>query len=107
MVATSTLAAYVSYSDLGVYIFAGLNTNNDVESFCGALLVALLSACADLALLALYRLATPGRYGAGNPRAGLDGGAILPSPAPEGRRAGMQRLERLCLPAAPVLSRCG
>jgi osmoprotectant transport system permease protein len=59
VVATSTLAAYVSYSDLGNFIFAGLNTNDTVESFCGALLVALLSGMTDLFLLFLYRLVTP------------------------------------------------
>lgn len=59
VVATSTLAAYVSYSDLGGFIFAGLNTNDNVESFCGALLVALLSGVADLAILAIYRLVMP------------------------------------------------
>jgi osmoprotectant transport system permease protein len=57
--ATATLAAYVSYNDLGGFIFAGLNTNNDVESFCGALLVALLAGGADLVLLGCYRLITP------------------------------------------------
>ncbi|HVB07271.1 MAG TPA: ABC transporter permease [Acidimicrobiales bacterium] len=59
VVATSTLAAYVSYNDLGNFIFAGLNTNNNVESFCGAFLVAVLSGIADLCLLGLYRLVTP------------------------------------------------
>ncbi len=38
--ATSTLAAYVSYSDLGTPVISGLNTNNTVEAFAGALLVA-------------------------------------------------------------------
>jgi osmoprotectant transport system permease protein len=37
VVATSTLAAYVSFSDLGTPIIAGLNTNNTVEAFAGAL----------------------------------------------------------------------
>jgi osmoprotectant transport system permease protein len=60
VVATSTLAAYVSYNDLGDFIFAGLNTNNNVESFCGALLVAVLAGLTDALLLVLYRLVTPG-----------------------------------------------
>jgi osmoprotectant transport system permease protein len=59
VVATSTLAAYVSFNDLGDFIFAGLNTNNSVESFSGAILVASLAACTDAAFLALYRLITP------------------------------------------------
>lgn len=59
VVATSTLAAYVSFNDLGVFIFAGLDTNNSVESFSAALIVATLAACTDLAFLALYRLIRP------------------------------------------------
>ena len=31
VVATSTLAAYVSYTDLGTYVITGLNTNNSVD----------------------------------------------------------------------------
>jgi len=59
VVATSTLAGYVSYNDLGDFIFAGLNTNNNVESFCGALLVAVLAGLVDLLLLACYRFVSP------------------------------------------------
>ena len=44
VVATSTLAAYVSYADLGTPVISGLNTNDTVEAFAGALLVALLAA---------------------------------------------------------------
>ena len=35
VVATSTLAAYVSYTDLGTPVLSGLNTSNDVEAFAG------------------------------------------------------------------------
>jgi osmoprotectant transport system permease protein len=59
VVATSTLAAYVSFNDLGVFIFAGLNTNDNVESFSGALLVAALAGCTDLLFLVLYRIVMP------------------------------------------------
>ena len=38
VVATSTLAAYVSFSDLGTYVITGLNTNNTVLAFSGAIL---------------------------------------------------------------------
>ena len=48
VVATSTLAAYVSYTDLGTPVIAGLNTNDTVEAFAGALLVALLAALVAL-----------------------------------------------------------
>ena len=59
VVATSTLAAYVSYSDLGTPVISGLNTNDTVEAFAGALLVALLAALVALALGVLQRALTP------------------------------------------------
>jgi len=59
VVATSTLAAYVSLNDLGGFIFAGLNTNDTVEMFCGALLVAVLAGLTDTLLRLCYRLVTP------------------------------------------------
>jgi osmoprotectant transport system permease protein len=59
VVATSTLAAYVSVNDLGIFIFAGLNTNNTVEMFSVALIVALLSGLTDLVLRGCYRLVSP------------------------------------------------
>lgn len=59
VMATSTLAAYVSFNDLGGFIFAGLAENDAVETFAGALLVALLAGLTDLVLLGLYRALTP------------------------------------------------
>ena len=59
VVATSTLAAYVSYTDLGTPVISGLNTNNTVEAFSGAILVALLAALVALGLGVLQRLLTP------------------------------------------------
>jgi osmoprotectant transport system permease protein len=59
VVATSTLAAYVSYSDLGTPVIAGLNTNDTVEAFAGALLVAVLAAVVALGLGILQRVLTP------------------------------------------------
>ena len=59
VVATSTLAAYVSYSDLGTPVISGLNTNNTVEAFAGAILVALLAAFVALGLGILQRVLTP------------------------------------------------
>lgn len=59
VVATSTLAAYVSYSDLGTYVLSGLNTNDTVEAFCGAVLVAVLAGAVALGLGALQRVLTP------------------------------------------------
>jgi osmoprotectant transport system permease protein len=66
VVATATLAAYVGFSDLGTYIFAGLATVNTpgpftgaVEAFSGALLVAALALVTDLGLAAAGRALTP------------------------------------------------
>jgi osmoprotectant transport system permease protein len=59
VVATSTLAAYVSYSDLGTPVISGLNTNDTVEAFAGAILVALLAALVAVVLGVLQRMLTP------------------------------------------------
>lgn len=59
VVATATLAAYVTYNDLGEFIFAGLSVNDAVEAFAGAVLVGLLAGATDLLLLGAYRLVTP------------------------------------------------
>ena len=59
VVATSTLAAYVTFNDLGDFIFTGLATNNDVESFSAALLIAALAASTDLLFLAIYQVIRP------------------------------------------------
>jgi osmoprotectant transport system permease protein len=59
VVATSTLAAYVSYSDLGTYVISGLNTQNDVEAFSGSLLVALLAGMVAVTLRGVQRSITP------------------------------------------------
>ncbi len=59
VVATSTLAAYVSYTDLGTYVIAGLNTGNSVVAFSGALLVAVLAWLVAGVLTVVGRLLTP------------------------------------------------
>jgi osmoprotectant transport system permease protein len=59
VVATSTLAAYVSYTDLGTPIISGLNTNDTVEAFAGAILVAVLAAVVAGGLGVVQRLLTP------------------------------------------------
>ena len=59
VVATSTLAAYVSYTDLGTYVITGLNTNDSVVAFSGALLVAAMAGLVALALGLLTRRLTP------------------------------------------------
>ena len=57
--ATSTLAAYVSFSDLGTPVIAGLNTNDTVEAFAGAVLVGLLAAVVAVGLGFIQRAVTP------------------------------------------------
>ncbi len=59
VVATATLAAYVGVSDLGTYIFTGLATRNDVQTFSGALTVAVLALAVDLVLSSAARGLTP------------------------------------------------
>jgi osmoprotectant transport system permease protein len=59
VVATSTLAAYVSYSDLGTYVISGLDSHDTVEAFCGAVLVAVTAALVALLLGAAQRVLTP------------------------------------------------
>jgi osmoprotectant transport system permease protein len=59
VVATSTLAAYVSYSDLGTYVISGLDTQNSVLAFSGAILVAVMAGLVALVLTLLTRVLTP------------------------------------------------
>lgn len=59
VIATATLAAYVTFNDLGEFIFAGLSINNTVEAFAGAVLVALLAGFTDLLLFTAFRLSIP------------------------------------------------
>ena len=81
VVATSTLAAYVSYTDLGTYIITGLNTNDSVLAFSGALLVAAMAGLVALVLGLVTRVVTPRplRHHRGEWRA--PGTAALPQPA--------------------------
>jgi osmoprotectant transport system permease protein len=59
VVATSTLAAYVSFTDLGTYVITGLNTNNTVVAFSGAILVAVMAGMVAGVLGLLTRAVTP------------------------------------------------
>lgn len=59
VVATATLAAYVGVADLGFYIFAGLDTRDNAETFSGAFMVAVLALLVDLVLAAVARAVTP------------------------------------------------
>ena len=79
VVATSTLAAYVSYSDLGTYVIAGLNSQDDVEAFSGAILVVVLAALVAVGLSLVRRAVTPEPLRA--PRAGARAGRLVTVPA--------------------------
>jgi osmoprotectant transport system permease protein len=59
VVATSTLAAYVSYADLGTYVITGLNADETVLAFSGGVLVAVMAALVAFGLGAVQRLITP------------------------------------------------
>lgn len=59
VVATSTLAAYVSYSDLGTYVISGLNTGQSVVAFSGAFLVAVMAGLTAIMLGLVTRVVTP------------------------------------------------
>ena len=59
VVATATLAAYVGYPDLGTYIFTGLAVNSNVETFSGAILVAVVALAVDSLMAAAGRALTP------------------------------------------------
>jgi osmoprotectant transport system permease protein len=59
VVATATLAAYVGYPDLGTYIFTGLAINDNVETFSGAFLVAVVALGVDTLMAAAGRALTP------------------------------------------------
>jgi len=59
VVATATLAALVGWGGLGRFIIDGLSQRDFVKVFAGALLVAALSAAAEVVLAGLQRAATP------------------------------------------------
>jgi osmoprotectant transport system permease protein len=84
VIATSTLAAYVSFSDLGTPVIAGLNTNDTTEAFAGAILVGLLATVAAVGLGIVQRLLTP-RHQRTQKRArlGVSAGSVAARPALE------------------------
>lgn len=67
IVATATLAAYISDNGLGRYLFAGLKTRDYPQMLAGALLVAVLALLLDLALGALQRASRGHTRGHGSP----------------------------------------
>jgi osmoprotectant transport system permease protein len=78
VVATSTLAAYVSYSDLGTFVISGLNGQDNVEAFGGAILVAVLAAMVAVGLGLVQRWLTPLPMRRQSRRQGLLGRNAIP-----------------------------
>jgi osmoprotectant transport system permease protein len=56
VVATATLAAYIGWGGLGRFIIDGLSTQDNVQVFAGAVLVALLSIVVELTLAGVQRV---------------------------------------------------
>jgi osmoprotectant transport system permease protein len=85
VVATATLAAVVAWGGLGRYIVDGFGQQDNVQLFCGALLVAVLSVLTELALGFLQRRLTPGgvrlRGRRGRQTSTLPGAAAAPEAA--------------------------
>jgi len=82
VVATATLAAVVSWGGLGRFIVDGFAQQDNVQLFCGAAMVALLSLATELVLAAVQRAATPGGEGRrGGRRRVHPGTAVSPEAA--------------------------
>jgi osmoprotectant transport system permease protein len=79
IIATATLASFTGVDTLATPIFIGLNTNDNVAVFGGAVLVALLAVIVDLALALVQRqVVSPGLRPRGSrSRAGI---VMLPPP---------------------------
>lgn len=59
VVATATIAAYISFGGFGRYVFDGFAQNDLAQVFGGAILIAVLAITLDLALSGLQRALTP------------------------------------------------
>ncbi|GAB2980086.1 ABC transporter permease [Saccharothrix stipae] len=59
VVATATIAAYISFGGFGRYVFDGFAQNDLAQVFGGAVLIAVLAIALDLALSGLQRALTP------------------------------------------------
>ncbi|MHB1487084.1 MAG: ABC transporter permease, partial [Acidimicrobiales bacterium] len=70
VVATATLAAYVAFGGLGRYIIDGLATQDQVQLFCGAVMVAILAGVVDVAFALVQRALTPAGLKRPAPRRG-------------------------------------
>jgi osmoprotectant transport system permease protein len=94
VIATATIAAYVSLGGFGYFIREGQQTRNYYEMAAGAVLVALLAVLSDLVLAAIQRLTVSrgitGRYARG---------ALVARGAAEGEVAEDVDLKQIGVPA--------
>jgi osmoprotectant transport system permease protein len=93
VVATAALAAYIGWGGLGRFIIDGLSTQDYVQVFAGALLVALLSVVFELALAGVQRAAVSRGLRVGKERIARDikeapVQAVVTTPAPLGETPG-------------------
>ncbi len=80
IIATATLASFTGVDTLATPIYVGLNTEDHVAVFGGAILVAVLAVVVDVALAAVQRLVvSPGLRGRAVTRREQD--AVVPNPA--------------------------
>jgi osmoprotectant transport system permease protein len=87
VVATAALAAYIGWGGLGRFIIDGLNTQDNVQVFAGAVLVALLSVVFEFALAGVQRVLVSRGLRVGRGRAGREikdvmVQAVVPPPVP-------------------------
>ena len=90
MVATATLAAYTGWGGLGRFIIDGLSTQDYVQVFAGAVLVALLAIVFEFGLAGLQHLTVSrGLRVSARPERGVEGAVpeVAPTPAAPPRPA--------------------
>lgn len=67
VIATATLAAYISGGGLGLFIFRGLKRNDYPQMLAGSILVILLAIASEVVFSAVQRLVVPAGVTAGRP----------------------------------------
>jgi osmoprotectant transport system permease protein len=86
VVATATLAAYIGWGGLGRFIIDGLSTQDNVQVFAGAVLVALLSVVVEFILAGVQRVVVSRGLRVGRERVEREQ-AVVPIPTQKGTTA--------------------
>jgi osmoprotectant transport system permease protein len=86
VVATATLAAYIGWGGLGRFIIDGLSTQDNVQVFAGAVLVALLSVVVEFILAGVQRVVVSRGLRVGRERVEREQ-AVVPVPTQKGTTA--------------------